>query len=420
MPVELALAGVTWPWSLRADRELDGFARRRPWLSQGASLSLSTPADPANTVDMVRRAVYEWDRAQSEVRVVVIDIASGDELPGVLGRWLGVEFSAQSELARALGRDLDHRATVFIIGVHCAAAASRCLDHAEELREWVLKLDHLRGPSFVVLHRGPGGIARGSSSADFGWPVGLASHLLSVEMAEVWPLYIHLRIAWETAGCLDDATECSALFPRLSCGDDEGVENTLNNFAHARFSRLPSAVRDEARRLGGAVFRRSTTGEARITLGPVGYRTTAAPWVARALLLHGVDVPLQRSLRGELVCKPLVQCLLSACSELEARLRGHLGGFRLDTPDENACAAFIRYSDGKMRSLERELYPACHPSPPRDSWDFASLGALLRAVRGNVPELLSVRNALAHGHYAGWSALLSVRTLGERGILREA
>lgn len=409
MPVDLALTGRVWPWVLRCDHDVEGWARMRPWAAQGSSLSVCTPAEPATTVRLIRRTVYQWDAGLSDVRVVDLDMAADEELLAVMGRWLGVAVRTKGDLARALGKDLQYRPTVFLLLTESVSAASRCLDDAEEIREWIVKLDFERGPGVVVLHRGPASVARGSSSADFGWPVGLASELLTTSQSEAWPSYLHLRVAWETAGHLDDAVDCASGLSQLPVGDDDGCERSLNAFASRRLAGLSPAAQHELRTQCLDRARRNVA--SMTVLGTASYRTTTAPWIARALLLGGVDPAIHRSLRGELVCRPLVERLLHACFEIEARLRAQLGGQRTDLPEGHACAAFGRYTDVAMLSQERQLYPASHPSPPRDAWDFASLGNLLRAIGSAMPELLSIRNALSHGHYAGWAALRSVRTM---------
>ena len=73
---------------------------------------------------------------------------------------------------------------------------------------------------------------------------------------------------------------------------------------------------------------------------------------------------------------------------------------------------FERFSSDRP-SITRDLYPVGHPAPPVDAWDFASLGAVQRVLDGT-PRLAQLRNALAHGHYAGWNAVCLLLELQRR------
>ena len=397
MPLDVALAGVSWPWILDCERELDGWLRATPWLTTGATLAVVTPSDPGETIAMFRRSVHHWDAGRSDVRIVELDVA--DDVTVAVTNWLGVTTSNQRTLAASLGDDLECRPAVFII-VTPSARAPRAADDAENLRDWVAKLGHERGPLFVIFHDGAP-LPRGSMRANHGWPVGLADRVVDSPQSEAWRHYLHLRIAWEVDGQLDDAANCGARFSDIRLGDDDACEAALNGFAQSRFRSLDRRRQQTLREA------HATDGDSRER---IGRRQVGAPWIARALLLEGVTTSARRSLRAELICRPLVERLLNGCFELEASLRRCLGERYDECEDDLAHAAYGRYADQTARCMERELYPSEHPAPPRDVWDFVSLGTLLSVIGERAPELRLLRNALSHGHYVNWHAVTLLRT----------
>lgn len=400
MPVDVALAGLSWPWLLHCDRDLEAWARSTPWLHEGSTIAVACRADSRDCTALVRRSVFQWDAGRSDVRLVELE-ATGDLLQSVT-RWLNVQIPDRRALASTLGEDLAYRPAVLICRV-TTGAAMKAVEDAEELRELVMKLDAVRGPVFVIVHPRVSGIVRGGLVADRGWPVGLGDAVLTSDPREAWQQYLHLRIAWESGGNIDTAIACNDVFPALQLGDDDGCEQAFNAFAGEQFAGLTADERRSWRTWYSDARQRR-----------VDLRERAAPWIARALLLAGVPAAVRRVLRAELTCRPLVGHLLNSCFEIEARLRFQIGerGDRCD--DDTAHAAFARFADPSSHSLERSLYPEAHPAPPQDVWDFISLGSLLRMIDTHAPELLILRNSLSHGHYANWHAVTLLRTVSAR------
>jgi len=345
---------------------------------------------------LIRRSVFQWDAGRSDVRLVELE-ATGD-LSQSVTRWLNVQIPDRRALASTLGKDLAYRPAVLICTV-TAGAAMKAIEDAEQLRELVVKMDAVRGPVFVIVHSRASGIIRGGLLADRGWPVGLGDAVVTSNQRDAWQQYLHLRIAWESGGNIDTAIACNDTFPALQLGDDERCEQAFNVFASGQFARLTA---DERRswRIWYSDARQHR----------IDFHARAAPWIARALLLDGVPAALQRVLRAELNCRPLVGQLLNSCLELEARLRFQIGEWGDRCDDDTAHAALARFTDPHSHSLERSLYPKAHPAPPQDVWDFISLGSLLRILDMHAPELLILRNSLSHGHYANWHAVTLLRT----------
>jgi hypothetical protein len=81
-----------------------------------------------------------------------------------------------------------------------------------------------------------------------------------------------------------------------------------------------------------------------------------------------------------------------------------------------------RFAAGRLQ--ENGYYPTDCPALPRDAWSFASLGEILSL--GGEPDggatdawkVLRLRNALAHGHYVNWRAVLDVLELEEQVVER--
>jgi hypothetical protein len=136
-------------------------------------------------------------------------------------------------------------------------------------------------------------------------------------------------------------------------------------------------------------------------------------------LLAGSVPPDQRALlRGCLVCQPLALEILGRCFALELRLRSRVeGSLRELRPPESAERMLAQFRT-RLDFYERKLYPSGSPALPESAWVFASLGELLSALgvpaKSELQELGHLRNALAHGHYAGWAAIDSVRRAESR------
>jgi|JI10StandDraft_1071094.scaffolds.fasta_scaffold12221_8 hypothetical protein len=418
MAIDLTLGGARRPWRLRGEHAVEAWAQGRPWLGAGGTLSLTIGGQVDALRNWVRRTLWAWDAGASSVRFVDMSVVDRQDLAGGLRRWLGVGRTDLHAMAKGLGADLEHRPAVFLLSVPDAVAAAGVVDLTEELRDWIVKLDFARGPAFVILIGGNIGLARGSVACDLGWPHGITDDLFEdVTPEERWSLYVHLRIAYETAGRIDDALSCDRSgVGRARCDDDAACERALNAHAAQRLSALDPTEAEAWRA-------RARSGHWH-GVPPLPFkglpwispsRATPAPWLARALLLVPGAVASRRLLRAEIVCHPLAEALLKVCFAVEAAQRARIGHSPSEAPDDQAVSQYDRFVSGRS-SAARDLYPVGHPAPPSDAWDFASVGAIQRLVYGP-HELAHLRNALAHGHYAGWAALSRVSALRRRSGL---
>lgn len=420
MPLPVRLGGVTWPWQLDGDRAVGDWLSRRPWLGAGGLLIAQAPSHDEGTVDALRREIFAADARVSEVRVIVLSGPAERSLTELVGEWLCAETRREREVILSLADDLDVRPAVFVLDARPCDGVSPWADQAAAMLDMAAKLGAERLPSFVVLHGREQAPLRGSYRLDRGWPVGLARSLLDESEDSLWTRYVHLRFAWECGGVIEDGRDCAALAGDMPLRDDDELERVLNRFATVKFHLLPEGEREAWLAFASAPGRGSTDltlfGHREVVEG----RLTPVPWVARALLVLGAAQGSKlRALRTEINCRPLIEQVLNRCFAVEASLRGRLPECLPDPPADLQT----RYDQYRARGamgpyLASELYPETHPSPPRDGWDFASIGQ----VTSHLPSkeaaewklfrrVGDLRNVVAHGHYIGWRGLREARAI---------
>lgn len=410
MPVAVTVGASTWGWRLEGEDAVDAWMRRRPWQGPGSVLAAQVPQAFTGLDEYLGRAAHAADSATSALRIAHLRIEHHVDLRTALTMWMNIAACPRRAFMQALADDLTIRPTLFFVTAEANVDAA--LDAATEMVELIAKVGAGRGPAIVLLHHVSQAPLRGTCRLERGWPSGLAAECLTRPIADVWRAYLHLRIAWETAGNVDDAYACDELQPaNLPVGDDQGLERLLSEFARRQLARMPPSEcrtwKDPSVAPGArpTVFGREE---------PTGGRHTPYPWLARALLLEASPRSGKRALRAELVCRPLAEQVLMTCFLVETRLRGKIPDMVAGTPPADALAAFEKFRTAI--SLEAEIYPANHPAPPADVWDFASMGAILPLVSNissNTRRLFDctrrLRNAIAHGHHVGWQALLLAR-----------
>lgn len=420
MPLDVTLADLAWRWQMKDDGAVTDWLSRRPWLDGGGVFVVQAPDDEIATPTALHGAIYSADQRTSEVRPVDL-IAEGSSFVEVVSRWLNTSHKKSRDCALALSEDLAVRPAVFILDAR-SAPTTNWVDEAFAFWDLAAKLE-ARPLTCVILHLRGHAPIRGSHALDRGWPVGLARAVIGQESEArevLWPRYVHLRCAWESGGIVDDALDCSALAANLAPGDDDGLEVVLNTFATEKFTLMPEAEQVAWTHLvSGArdgtsvpsVFGADEVADARLT---------PFPWLARALLVRRAARENQlRVLRSEINCRPISEQILNVCFAAETHLRGRLTGMLPRVPAD-IQVLFERFAArGRLGpSLEAELYPDAHPSPPADAWDFVSLGLVIGRLvdqgSGNWDQLGLVRvlrNAAAHGHYMGWRSVREARTI---------
>lgn len=421
MPLDVTLGEVTWRWQMRDDRALEDWLSRRPWLGEGGVIVVQAPDDADVTLSALEREVYAADRRGSEVRVVGLSSEASD-FSDLIGEWLNVSRRRPRELALALADDLLARPAIFVVDARRGNGCTTWADDASALLDLASKLEVDRRPAIVVLHRRGEAPLRSRYVLDRGWPVGLAHALLETNDEGLWRKYVHLRFAWESGGVVDDGMDCAAIGAESPLNTDEDLEGVLNRFAMAKFHLMSEEERDGWRRYVDAPSEQAVPTVFGHSEEPEG-RLTAYPWLARALLLEGLVQPgTRRALRAEVTCRPIAEQVLNRCFAAEASLRRRLPSSLPEPPSDlqDAYARFV--ANGTLGpSLVAELYPAGHPYPPADPWDFASVGLIVKHVAGRYKQwgelnrVTLLRNAAAHCHYMGWEGVREARAL--RGIL---
>lgn len=412
MPVAVTVGASTWGWRLEGEQTVEAWMRRRPWQGPGSVLVAQMPRALEGIDEYLGQTAYAADAATSALRLAHLRIERHADLHAVLTTWLNIAVCPRRAFMQALANDLIVRPTLFFVTVAADANTDAVLDAATEIVELTAKMGAGPGPAIVLLHHIGQAPLRGTCRLERGWPSGLAAECLTRPIAEVWRAYLHLRIAWETAGLVDDACACDGLQPvELRIGDDPGLERLLGEFARRQFSRMLPHERRTWKDFGAPPGARLTVFGCEEATGG---RLTPFPWLARALLLEGTLRPGKRALRAELVCRPLAEQVVMTCFLVETRLRSKIPDTVVGTPPADALAAFERFR--AAASLEAEVYPAEHPAPPTDVWDFASMGAILPLVSSISPNTRRLfdcarrlRNAVVHGHHVGWQALLVAR-----------
>lgn len=233
--------------------------------------------------------------------------------------------------------------------------------------------------------------------------------------------YLHHRAAWEAGGCLSYATSVGSELTRGVTGDDEAVEVALQTHANERL--VGHGGRQLLIELVGLGSGGARPGQNRLrvlqadlfALGllwrpPSMSSLHIVPWAARALLaVPGLARKQVWALRHNLVCAPLAGEILSLCLQFESQIQSDLHG-RQDRSrvSPQTLDNQLRFRQGRDDFV---VYPSAFPASPDtadDIWAFASLGESLKSCPTSlVPDLywqtLWLRNAIAHGHYVGWS-----------------
>jgi hypothetical protein len=421
--ITIAERSLVWTFS-ESDR-LDAWLAGSPWSNSGslAVVRLSSPGAIDSTVRALRRLIRAADDG-AEVRVDELNAAE---------EGLVLACAERIGLSRALG-DLERidllaeklaiRPRVFVLQPGICS-----LDEARELVERLEKHRSEPNPTLIFLDTLAHPVSGDGFDLTIGWPVQPLFKEPGISARQLWPTYLHHRVAWEAGGVPErsmkwDSGSLAALNPK----DDEAFEAWLNNRARrsvAEFSTELIALLvdffDRTLGLTKSELPRPDTGprlrcEGLIWRPPGAAAVQPVPFVARALLLDDDDTvtPLKSLLRSCLVCKPLAHEVLARCLELEARERAIVRALGdLFAPSFDLERRWQAFNFGDSPS-NRHFYPAGCPSCPEDAWTFAPFGELLGAARRRLPKsehrhaIRRLRNALAHGMYVSWSTITTL------------
>lgn len=426
MQLEITIAGYASNWTFRGSSAFSTWTEAKPWSHEGGLCVIRTEcADVADLViPSVRRAVHGANSGEARLDVRRLEVGGQAGTPT---QALLRDFELDPAISPFEARDkiracLLDRSFVLVF-VEVAPVDLNDWEAIVGLLEYYRKLTNPVCLSAVVIDSR--GAVRSEPVCDF--LNGRPTHLVLADVSSTlneglhWPAYLHHRAAWEAGGCLSYATSVGSELTRNAAGDDEAVEVTLQ--AHADDRLVGHAGRQllcELVGLGSGGVRTNPTRLRSLqadllAIGlmwrPPSMRSLhVVPWAARALLaMPGLPKKQIWALRHHLVCAPLAGEILSLCLQFESQIQSHLHG-RQDQRkvSDKTVANHDRFKSGRDDFV---VYPLAYPAPPKtvdDVWAFASMGENLSSCpTGAVPDLywhtLRLRNAVAHGHYVGWS-----------------
>jgi hypothetical protein len=429
----ITLAGHTADWRFRDSAALDAWLASAPWQnrSEVRVVRVSSPELAPVFMAALTRAVRGHDAGRSGVafhEVGVGQLAAG--LPAALAELLEVPGGLNRfEMMRQTARALAGRPGVILVpptGEPGTGQLAQATDWLDRLR----RADPAVQVAMLLLDTPRERLAGKVFDLSVGLPV---DRLLSGggSAGVLWRGYLHHRLAWESAGDLERAN-AAVVVRALAVGADAEFEKLLNESARAAYEAVPGARRQAVRqyleeRVRGTRPRGWLAGRAadleqdRLLWRPsgVGGQATAAPWLARALLLAQVVPVCEFLLRDGLVCAPLAHELLGGCFDLEGQERAVLFARRVNqAPPDRAIERWRAF--GEPCAMQAGLYPPGCPARPEDAWPFATFGEFLSVMAPDDPrrdawyDLLNLRNHVAHGHYVGWAAVQKLREVEER------
>ncbi len=431
MRLALNLAGFESAWTFPLALGLEDWIASCPWAEVGGAQAVLVPESLTEYVrGHIERLVRAHDGGMTGLSVVnaVLDVPS-QAIDVSVCRSLAIASDGPPRERRAmLGRALSGRCTALLLTDHSSGHPS-ALQEARGLADLVSKQPSPGGLAIVIIQP----VGRSASRETVSMPpheqhnltLGRPTHgivdVTSSGLASAWNPYVHLRLAWESAGNVERALRWGAMATsRVTALDDGALEVCLNDLALIEWNGLPEAGRQEWVTFVGALaaphsgtgLRRRPPKPPRTQEGWPGTRAPSVPpWIARALLIENADRCGRTLLRSTLVCEPLAMELLGACLHLEAGEKARFWSEVTAMPPlDEARARFDDLLVGRQSS-DRAWYPAGCPALPIDPWELAAFGEYFQLVRGGDgaarATIRRLRNAIAHGHYASWEMVRS-------------
>lgn len=426
MLLEISIAGYASHWTFRGSRTFSTWAEARPWLREGGLCVVRTESAEVGdlVIPSICRAVHGANGGESRLDIRRLEVGGQAGTPT---RALLREFELDPTISPFEARDkirtclLDR--SFLLVFIEATPVDPNDWEEIVNLLEHYRKSTNPVRLSAVVID-GRGAVSS-EPVCDFlnGRPT---HHVLSdvfstLDEGQLWPAYLHHRAAWEAGGCLSYAMSVGSDLMRGNGGDDEGVELALQTHANERLAGHPGRqLLCELIGLGTGGVRPDQgllpTLQAELFALNLLWRPPSmnslhvVPWAARALLaLPRIPKKQIWALRHHLVCAPMAGEILSLCLQFESQIQTNLHGRQ----DRSKISAQTIANQDRFRSGGDDFvaYPRAFPALPNtadDVWAFASLGESLKSCpTGAVPDLywqtLRLRNAIAHGHYVGWS-----------------
>jgi hypothetical protein len=376
--------------------------------------------------------VYGRVAGRRDVRLYTLDVATSTDFLSAIFRRLDIrDHVTEYERLLELARRLEEQPCVFLLPLG-ASVPGEITNAAEALLDAVDKVGGAVRPTFVFVLSSLLGVSGLPDDFTTGWPVACEPGEVGRHPSESWCAYLHLRLAWETAGNLHRAERWNTVYriERLPDGEDQFLEQALNRAAADAYKDVPEETRQQIETHLAESSNIERAGQSLwqpwdelqqwglVWLTPGTQVPGPSPWFARALLLRGAKGPVRNLLRNSLVCAPLSRQVLSACFDLEAHERARCAA---DLPDESQASrdtlqSYHRFQRGDENS-EAAFYTEDCPARPDDVWHFAAWGEIIERMRPSSTgsrtysrhKLRVLRNALSHGHYVSWCMLCRLR-----------
>jgi hypothetical protein len=434
MHLEVSLAGYSSTWLYRGARSFTAWADTRPWLREGGLCVIRCEAAHANDLMLscIRRFLHGINGGERPLDVKQVECGGAQGTPVEA---LMCEFELDANISPFEARDrisnrLLDRSLVLIF-------TERAPTNPRDWEHFVNLLEHFRKASkplcLCAIIIDVRGIVH--SEPTFEYMSGRASHPVLSDASTLgggnglWFPYLHHRIAWEAGGSLSYALLLSTEVEEGGYGDDEELERRLQSYAENALTTHPgrdvlvefvgcqnASDRDQASK------RQLLTTEL-FAMGllwrpPAMNGFHVVPWASRALLkLSSLPKTQVWMLRHHLVCAPLAAEILSLCLKFESQIKTRLHGKQ---NDELISPKMIEsHARFKAGNDDYVAYPNAFPLRPEredDIWAFASLGENLKSCPSRFVadiywDTLRLRNAIAHGHYVGWTHVEMARRM---------
>lgn len=416
---KITLAGCSLRWSFPDSEPFLDWIEACPWRGEGGLRVLRTSLPSSELRSALFSAFFAREQGVDRLRIVHLQRPTRPLFKSLLaGLGLSIEGSA-FDIRKRLIEAVRYSPVVYFTE---ASDESHWLhDEALDLIDYCSKVLENCGLTLLLIDRDGGTEAAHGGSFDFihGFPIHInLVHRDSPSLA--WPAYTHIRIAWESAGILEDARSLGDSAQCVPQENDSALEDCFTQFASERLKSTDEELISAATTWLDPRGQPKKRKKALSSLRHAGllwrhahdrdYRL--APWLARALLPQAPR-DNQALLRWSLVCAPLHEAISRRCFEMEARYRDQ--GYSAEAErgvSSETCERMKSFQSGDYRQ-GRSYYPRSYPNLPQNPWDFASLGEILaHAPRSNLKStLLTLRNHIAHGHYGGWSLLKDLRSV---------
>lgn len=422
MRLDVEIGSTTQSWTLGSDDSLDAWLRRCPWrggeVSQLRTLRLASRDEASPIASEIRGLIYAADSGVY-LPQVFLHVASPEE--GMIALLSACIFGEprsldRLKLKRLLFDRLEQAPQIFLL--HEAGDQTLLLEELRGLLEEINRQGSVY-PLLLMVFGESRSLAQRPDCFDTR-PAMPSSRVLSpyeFDPHALWGRYLHLRAAWESGGDLHQAWIYGSAWKMIQPFDDGAVETSCSSIATRRWSAIDVRIRSKLEQyLAQSCLpaRSDGYGDQVVDLLEAGLlwqtqshcRPTPTAWVARAT----AGLPLRNSVlqRAALVVSPLVAELVTWCFQLEALERARYRDTSSEDVEEETKDLYAKFVERKTQP-PASMYPQNYPLSLA-TFDFESLGAFFNRFTKNRRTrsrklLLDVRNALCHGHNAGWKTI---------------